>query len=251
MSIVLAEEVALVALIFARIGAALMVLPLFGESYVLSRARLVLALALGLLLAPVLQPHLAPVDAVDGAYVIRVVIEVVHGLFVGSLVRLAVAALSIAGTAVAMQMGFAAANFFNPSEAQQSSVTGNLFTMTAFAALIAVDGHHALLRGLAASYATLPADGTLHVAQMAEAFGRVSGDAIALGLEMAMPITAAALIVYAILGMMNRLVPSLQVIFVALPAQILLGLGVLALTVAGIGHLFLAFTGEITAMLGA
>lgn len=250
MTIVLADEVALLALVFARIGGAMMLLPVFGESYVLARARLVLALALSLLLAPIVAPLMAPVTAVDAAYALRIVVELVHGLFIGALVRLAVAALSIAGTTVAMQMGFAAANFFNPGEAQQSSVSGNLFTITAFAALLAVDGHHALLHGLVASYATLPA-AELHAADMANAFSRVSADAVTLGVRMAMPITAAAVVVYALLGMMNRLVPSLQVVFVALPAQILLGLGLLGLTVAGVVHLFLAFVGELTAGLGA
>ena len=250
MTIVLADEVALVALVFARIGGAVMLLPLFGESYVLARARLTLALALSLLLAPIVAPLMAPVGSIDGSYGFRIVVEVVHGLFIGALVRLAVAALSIAGTMVAMQMGLAAANFFNPGEAQQGSVSSNLFTMTGFAALLAVDGHHALLQGLAASYLTLPA-GELQAAGMAEAFSRASADAVTLGTRMAMPITAAAIVLQVLLGIMNRLVPSLQVIFVALPAQILLGLGILGLSVAGVAHLFLAFVGELTAWLGA
>ncbi len=251
MTIVLADELALLALVFARVGAAVMILPIFGESYVLSRARLMLALALSVLLAPVLAPTLPAVPSIDAAFAGRVGVEVVHGLFLGSFVRLAVVALSIAGGAVAMQMGFAAANFFNPAEAQQSSVTGNLFSIAGFAGLLAVDGHHMMLRGLVASYEALPPSGGLQAADMAAAMARGSADAVALGLQMALPMTAAAVVLYALLGMMNRLVPTLQVIFVALPAQILLGLGILGLTVAGIVQLFVAFVFDLNALLGA
>ncbi|TVQ36128.1 MAG: hypothetical protein EA356_06165 [Geminicoccaceae bacterium] len=251
MTIVLADEVALLGLVFARIGAAVMILPIFGENYVLSRARLILALTLSVLLAPLIAPTLAPVTAVDAAYVGRIVTEIIHGLFLGSFVRLAVVALSIAGGAVAMQMGFAAANFFNPAEAQQSSVTGNLFTIAGFAGLLAVDGHHMMLRGLVASYDALPADGSLAAGDMAAAMARGSADAVALGLQMALPMTAAALVIYALMGMMNRLVPTLQVIFVALPAQLLLGLGLLGLTVAGVVHLFIGFVHDLNLLLGA
>ena len=48
----LAGEVAGVFLVFARVGAALMIVPGFGEHYVLPRLRLALALLLSLILAP-------------------------------------------------------------------------------------------------------------------------------------------------------------------------------------------------------
>lgn len=251
MTIVLADQVAVLTLIFARIGAAVMVLPIFGEGYVLARARLVLALGLSVLLAPLVAPTLPAAPQLDAAYAARVASEVVHGLFLGSFVRLAVMALSVAGGVVAMQMGFAAANFFSPAEAQQSSVTGNLFTVAGFAGLLALDGHHMILRGLVASYDTLPPGIGIHAADMAAAMARGSADAMALALQMAMPMTAAAVIMYALMGMMNRLVPSLQVIFVALPVQLLLGIGLLGLTVGGVVRLFAGFVHDLNLVLGA
>ncbi|MEO1089025.1 MAG: flagellar biosynthetic protein FliR [Pseudomonadota bacterium] len=251
MNLTVADDVMLVTLVFARIGSALMVLPLFGEAYVLSRARLILALTLSLVLTPVLAPTLGSVGAVDGAYAGRVVTEAIHGLFIGSLVRLAIAALSIAGAAIAMQMGFGAANFFNPGEAQQSSATGNLMTIAGLAGLLAIDGHHMMLHGLVASYEALPPTAGLQAADMAAAFARGSADAVVIGVQMAMPMTAVALVLYAILGMMNRLVPTLQVIFVAMPVQIIIGLGLLGITLPAVIERFVAFAIDLTAVLGA
>ncbi len=250
MTLDLAGPLALVVLVFARVGAALMLLPVFGEGYVLARARLVLALMLAVLLAPVLAPSLPAVAAFDARFAGQVVGEVVRGLFIGAFVRLSIAALSVAGTTFAMQMGFAQANFFNPAEAQQSSAPGNLFTAAALVTLVLIDGHHALLDGLVASYASLPPTDPLAVGDMAAAMARGSADAVALGFQMALPMTVASIVLYALLGMMNRLVPTLQVIFVAMSAQILVGLAILGVSLGAVIQLYADFVADLLLRLG-
>ncbi len=251
MNLAVTAEVASILLVFARIGAALMVLPVFGEGYVLARARLVIALALALLLTPVLRASLPPVAGFDAGFAGLVVGEVVHGLFIGSFVRLGIMALSVAGTAFAMQMGFGAANFFNPMAGAQTSVTGNLLTAAGLMTLLALDGHHAMLAGLVASYDALPAGAGIATGDMAAAMARGSADAVVLGVQMAMPITVSAVLLYAVLGMMSRLVPTLQVMFVAMPAQILIGLAVFGLSLGAIVELYARFTADLVLQLGA
>lgn len=250
MSEVVTAELAILALVFARIGAAVMVLPVFGEGYVLSRTRLAIALTLSIVLAPVLRTSLPPFEAFDSAYALILIGEVVHGLFVGSFVRLSIVALSIAGTAISMQMGFAAANFFNPADATQGSAPGNLLTAAGLVTLLLIDGHHGLLMGLVASYEALPPGNPTTAAGMAEAMARGSADAIQLGLQMAMPVTVASIVLYVVLGMMSRLVPTLQVIFVALPAQILMGLAILGLAMGTILEAYAGFVAELLLTLG-
>ena len=251
MNLEVTAEVASVLLVFARIGAALMVLPVFGEGYVLARARLFVALALALMLTPVLRPGLPLISDFDARFAALVVGEVVHGLFIGSFVRLGITALSVAGTAFAMQMGFGAANFFNPNAGAQTAVTGNLLTAAGLMTLLVLDGHHAMLAGLVASYDALPVAGGVATGEMAAAMARGSGDAVILGVQMAMPITIAAVVLYGVLGMMSRLVPTLQVMFVAIPVQILLGLAVLGLSLGAIVEVYARFTADLVTQLGA
>ena len=66
-----------------------------------------------------------------------------------------------------------------------------------------------------------------------------------------MPVTVVSLVMYALLGMMSRLVPTLQVIFVAMPAQILVGLAVLGLTIGVIVERYAAFVADLVHRLGA
>ncbi|MFP4126678.1 MAG: flagellar biosynthetic protein FliR [Alphaproteobacteria bacterium] len=251
MSVAVTAETAAILLVFARLGAALMILPVFGEGYVLARARLVVALALAVLLTPVLRSSLPPVDGFDARFAGLVVGEVVHGLFIGSFVRLGIMALHIAGTAFAMQMGFWAATFFNPMAGAQTPVTGNLLTAAGLMMLLVLDGHHAMLAGLVTSYEVLPPGAGPAAGDMAAGMARGSADAVVLGVQMAMPITVVAVLLYAVLGMMNRLVPSLQVLFVAMPLQILIGLAVLGLSIGGIVEAYARFTADLVVQLGA
>lgn len=250
MNLALGPEIAAIALVFARLGAALMLLPVYGEGYVLARARLLLAVALAVVLTPVIQPTLPAVAAFDARFAGLVVGEVVHGLFIGAFVRLALMALSVAGTTVAMQMGFGMANFFDPAAGVQGSAVGNLFTAAALVALVLTDGHHAVLGGIVASYTALPPGAGAGMTDMAAAMARGSADAVALGLQMALPMTVASVVVYAVLGMMSRLVPTLQVIFVAMPAQIMIGLVVVGLSLGAIIELHGAFVEDLLLRLG-
>jgi flagellar biosynthetic protein FliR len=72
-----------------------------------------------------------------------------------------------------------------------------------------------------------------------------------LGVQMAMPITVAAVVLYAVLGMMSRLVPTLQVMFVAIPLQILVGLAILGLSLGAIVEVYARFTADLVLQLGA
>lgn len=220
-------------LAFARVGTALMIVPVFGERYVLGRQRLVLGLMLSAALAPTLgdlPPQ--PEEPVDLA--LMVAGEVAVGIFIGAVTRLAMAALHVAGTLAAMQSGLSAAAFFDPNEATQGTLPGNLFATTALVVMVASDLHHLLLRALAASYARLPAGAGLPVGDAVKLLATLGDAAIRTGLELAAPLVVASILANVALGVLGRLVPALQLLTLALPLQLLLALGLLLLTLAGV-----------------
>lgn len=218
-----------VLLVFARVGAAIMLLPGFGEHYVLPRLRLLLGLGLSLLLTPVVAPGLPPAPAEPWALALLVAREVAAGLLIGVAARLALAALHVGGSIFAMQAGLSAAAMFDPNEATQGTVPGAFLTVAALALLFAADLHHLLLRALAASYAVLPPGAGLAWADAAELLVRLGQAAMTAGLRIAGPILLAGTIVQLGLGALGRMVPSLQLLFVAMPLQLLLALLILEL----------------------
>lgn len=237
----IADEATGYLLVFARLGSAMMVLPFFGDGHVNSRVRLFIALGLTLGLTPVLAPVLPTIEQGGLRVPFLVVQEVVIGLFIGGFVRLAIAALHIAGGLIAMQMGFAAANFFDANSGAQSSAVSNFLTLTCITAFLAIDGHHGIVAGLAGSYQTFEVGHALPQADAADAFSRGLSGATALAFQIAAPITLMAMLSNVALGVLNRMVPSMHVIFVALPLQIMLGLVLLGVSVGTTTQLFSAF----------
>jgi hypothetical protein len=93
-------------LVFSRVGAMVMLLPAIGDMGVPSRVRLVLALAIAFALTPQVQgsyPAAAPQTTV--ALVIMIAAEVTAGVLVGSMARIIMSALQVAGYLIATQTG--------------------------------------------------------------------------------------------------------------------------------------------------
>ncbi|MDW8370490.1 MAG: flagellar biosynthetic protein FliR [Geminicoccaceae bacterium] len=229
----LANELFAVLLVFARLAAIVMLLPGFGESYVDPRLRLWVSLLTSVLVAQALGDRLPAPPTSLPAWVAVVAGEVVLGLAIGSLVRLALAALHVAGSIVALQSGLAAAAYFDPSEATQGTVPGAFLSILFLVLLFATDGHHVLLGRIVEGYGTLPAGGPLPLGDLVELATRLGSAALATGLAIAAPLLLAAFLANLALGLLARLVPSLQVLFVALPLQLILALAVLAIGLAG------------------
>ena len=242
------EEVFALLLIFVRVGGALMAMPGFAEAYVLIRLRLLLALLLALALAGPLAPELPamPVEPLELGRLLAA--ELVIGLFFGAAARLTFAALHVAGTTIAFQSGLAAAAVFDPNEATQGTLPGNFLTTTALVLLFVTDGHHLLLRALATSYAGLPAGTPPPLDDMAEFLLRTFTAAFSLGVRIAAPLLLVSFLMYLGMGVLNRLMPSFQVFFIALPLQMLITFATLMLVFGG-G--LLAFFAAFDATLGA
>ena len=239
-------------LIFARVGSAFMVMPGIGEPYVLGRCRLLLSLACSLLLAVPLAGDLPPPPAEALAGLRLVGGEIAIGLFLGLAARTLFAALHLAGSVIAFQSGLAAAAIFDPNEATQGTLPGNLLTTTGLVLLFVTDAHHLLLQALAGSYAGLPPSGALPLGDMAELLTRFLDQAFATALKIAAPLLLVSLLAYLVMGVLNRLMPAFQVLFVAMPLQILLTFATLAMSLAG-GLLvfFVLFEGGVEALVFA
>ena len=157
--------------------------------------------------------------------------EVCCGLIIGAIIRLVMLAVHFAGALIAMQSGLATAAFFDPHEATQGTLTGNFLATLALVIIVVADAHLIILEALTASFELLPISQSLDIAALVEVLVRLGGRAIETGLRMAAPIVLFSLLFYLILGVLNRLMPSFQVLFVAMPLQIILSLGILMLSI--------------------
>ncbi|WP_237217680.1 flagellar biosynthetic protein FliR [Falsiroseomonas oryziterrae] len=217
------------ALLFARLGAAAMVLPGLGEQDVPATIRLSLALALVLLLLPVLGPDLPPAPEPGVATARLVLQEVAIGLWLGGLARIIALALAMAGQLVATLIGLQGLLAGDAEMGGQGTVLSRAFALVA-ATLVLASGLYAIaLRALVESYAVLPAGAPLPAGAAAEAMVAAGAASLGLALRLAAPFVIAAVVLNVALGLLARLAPQVQTFFVAVPGQILAGLALLAL----------------------
>ena len=221
-------------LVLARVGSAVMLLPGFGEAEVPMPVRAALAVALTLVMLPVVAPHLPPEPADGLRALLAVVTEVIAGLWLGWLARLLVLALPMAAQIAAGMIGLANVLQPDPALGPQSSALARLFALAAPVAIMAAGLHALPLAALEGSYHVIPPGLALPGGDAAQAVVQAVGTSFALALRLAAPFVVAAIVWNVALGLLAKLVPQLQIYFAAMPAQILGGILLVGLLSAAV-----------------
>ncbi|MEM1138465.1 MAG: flagellar biosynthetic protein FliR [Pseudomonadota bacterium] len=222
--------------VFARIGAMVMVLPGFGETYVNTRIRLALAVLLTLVIQPIIPglPALPPAPLV---LVGDIIPELLIGVALGLFVRVLLFTAQIAGTIISMQVGLAMAMTFDPAQGVQGALLGTFLTLLATVLVFTTGLYQTMLMGLVASYDLAPAGEFLSVRDAAAAFVGFVAQIFRLAMQLAAPFLLFGFVFYVGIGILSKLMPQVQVFFIAIPANLLLGHGILMI---GVGALMLA-----------
>lgn len=234
----IAGQVSAFLLIFMRFGMALMVMPGIGDGFVSPQIRLSFALGMSFVLTPFLAQSLPVLPTQGFAMLILLLSEAFIGLFIGTVMRLMMSALDTTGTVISIQAGFANAQVFNPVTATQGSLAGSLFTILGVTLLFVTNMHHYMLAAVVDSYHAFPATGHFMDAQDAyQTIARIVTLAFKIGVQISMPFLVVGLMVQIGLGVLGRLMPQIQIFFLAMPVQIWLSLVVLTMMLSA-GLLF-------------
>lgn len=211
-------------LVVCRVGAVMMTAPGFSEAFVAPRARLGAALLASWPIALV-APGLPTVPPDQPAILVQ---EIVAELFTGALLgfgaRLLFVAVRIAGQIAGQSM--ALSNIFATpgSGFDAGSVLTTWLSLGALALWFATGLHLLAIDAAAQSFGTIPAGQFADLGPAAEGLARLAGDSFALGVQVGAPFLFLGFIAYLALGLVNRLMASLPVFFVGMPAGILLGI---------------------------
>ena len=208
-----------------------MILPAFGASYVPSRVRLILALAISFAVTPTITgiPDISTNPAIL-AY--QVFAEIVIGLMIGTIVKIISAAIHTAGMIMAMQSGLGQAMMFDPNQSSQGAFFGNFKEVMAIALMFSLNLHHYMIMGVVSSYEVFPPVPDLPLAAFAETASRTVAKSFAIGTQIAAPLIIVGLLINLASGLLARLMPAFQVFFVIMPAQIMLSIFVFMATLS-------------------
>ncbi len=223
-------------LVFARIGAMVMLLPGLGEAEIPVRIKLAIALLLTLVILP-LHRTAYHIDMQSITPLLLLMIhEIVIGIVLGTTARVTLSALQVAGSVIAQQLGLGSAVAIDPNQGQQGVLIGNFLTLLGVTLLFATDSHYLIIAALNDSYAIFSPGEVMPSGDLAALATRAFAAAFKIGAQLAAPFLVFGLVFNIGLGVLARLMPQMQVYFVGVPLSILAG--------------FLIFSFVLVAMMG-
>jgi len=231
-------------LVFARVGAMVMLLPGFGESNIPVRIKLAIALLLTMIILP-LHRNAYHVDLSSmSAMGVLLVHEIIIGIVLGATARVTLAALAVAGSVIAQQLGLGFVTAVDPTQGQQGLLIGNFLTILGMTLLFATDSHHLVISALNESYRIFSPGEAMPTGDIAALATRAFASAFKIGMQLSAPFLVFGLVFNMGLGILARLMPAMQVYFVGTPLAILIGFMIFALVITGMMGTYLNyFTG--------
>jgi flagellar biosynthetic protein FliR len=221
-------------LVFARIGAMVMLMPGIGENVVPPRIRLSFAVLMALLLAPLVSKSIVTVPSSVGAMSGAVLHEVLVGLMIGAVLKLFVSSLTTAGEIISLQTTLSFAQTTNPAGAQTSTAVATFLSMLGLTLIMVTDLHHLFIGAMVKSYDLFPFSRPVPVGDAAELAVRTVADSFKLGLQLSAPVLVFSIVFNLATGLVGRVMPSFQIFFVTSPLSVILGLSLLGLSLGGI-----------------
>jgi flagellar biosynthesis protein FliR len=214
----------------ARVAAMFAALPVFSGAQLPPQMRVGVAVMFSMLTFPIVKNYI-PVETLTPIDLgLIVVAEVILGLLVGFMAQLVFMAAEFAGSIIGYQMGFAAANVFDPSTQQQVALVSQFQGILAILLFLSLNIHHLFLEALVASFEMLP-PGSIDLSSGAiPMMIEVLNHSFVLSLRLVAPILALLLLSSLTLGIMARVFPQLNVFLLSFPLNIGISFIVMGLT---------------------
>lgn len=236
--------------IFARVGSMMMLIPALGEATIPARMRLGFALAMAAVLYPLVSGQIPALSDQLWGVVALVVHEIAVGLILGSIARLAVSGTQTAGTVIAQSAGLAVAQAADPTNGGiQGVLIGSFLGMLGITLIFATDLHHVALSAVHDSYMIMKPNEPLMFGDTAQTVIDTVAGAFVVGVQMSAPFIVFGLVFNLGMGILSRLMPQLQVYFLAMPATVGIGLVLMALLITMMMGLYLTHFEGVLAML--
>ena len=170
--------------------------------------------------------------------------EIFVGLLIGSITKILTSAIHVAGNIIAMQSSLSQASLFDPNMGSQGTVIGGFMEVSALVLIFALDLHHLLIQGIAQTYEIFTPGAPLALADFSESAARAVSKSFAVGVQLSAPLIIVGILLNLASGILARLMPSFQVFFVIMPAQILISIFIFMATFSAIMLYYMEYLGN-------
>ncbi len=219
-------------LILVRVTCFVYLAPFFSMSNTPRRIRVGLSIFITILLYRAV-PHEALEYQTLLGYLIIVMKEAVTGLLIGFGANLCSTVVSFAGHIADMEMGLSMASLLDPATKESSTISGIYYNYMVLLMLFLSGLHSYLLKALAETYILIPVNGAIfRTDELMASMAEFMSNYITIGFRICLPIFAVMIILNAVLGILAKVSPQLNMFAVGIQMKVLVGISILFLSTA-------------------
>ncbi len=229
-------------MVLARTGGLMVSAPFWGGRVVPGLIKAVFSVGISVAIYPLVKTAHLPAGEITGAasllgLLLAVGGEILVGIALGWSAQIFFSGMRLAGQQIETRMGLSLASLIDPQGGAPSALFSVLLELTATLVFLALNGHYLLVRALASSYSFFPLAGakTAVVSVLVSAAAGI----FSIGFQVSAPIMVGLVLSDIVLGIVNRVVPQMNVFVVALPLQFLFGMLLLVFSLPVIGWLLM------------
>lgn len=226
------DELLTYLLIVVRVTCFVYLAPFFNMKNTPNRVKIGLGLCVSYLIYQILLPVEPLVYSNILEYSVLVLKEAMVGLIIGFGANICMAIVSFTGSIIDMETGMAMATLFDPQTNQDTSISGVLYQYAMSLMLIVSGMYQYLLKAIVETYTLIPINGAIfdkdHLLSSMTTF---MGNYLTIGFRICLPVFCAMLLLNAILGIMAKVSPQMNMFAVGIQLKMLVGLAILILAV--------------------
>lgn len=218
-------------LIFTRVSCFVFIAPFFSMNSVPARIRIGISFFTAMLLYQALSPADIIVYGTVMEYALIVMKEAITGLLIGFSATMCTSIVNFAGSVVDMETGLSMVTLLDPTTRENTSITGVFFQYVLMLMMIATGMYRYLFGALADTFTLIPVNGAVfHSDRLLNSMLLFLGEYILIGFRIVLPVFCVILLLNAVLGILAKVAPQMNMFSVGIQLKILTGLGVLFFT---------------------
>ena len=234
-------------IVLTRVSAFMMSAPLFSWVAIPVRIKVAVAFLTSIFFA-MITPAAGSVNSIIQVFLL-LANEVVYGIALGLITTLLYSAVKISGRIAERQMGMAMAEVMDPFTGERAQPIGMTMEILFIMLLLSVNGHHFFLRTIATSFEVFEPGTTPELTVLVKGIISSGSLMLTMALKLAVPTIGVFMVLTVVLGILARIAPEMNILFISFPVRIGLGLIIITYLVPFINNYTVQFAKMLTKLL--
>lgn len=240
-----ADRLQILLLVLVRASGVFLVAPIFSNRALPKLFKVGFIVLLSILLVSAMPDMTMPVSQSLADLALLVMKELLLGILIGTMFTLIFYAVQAASSIAGYQMGLTMANVIDPSTQAMDNPAGQIWSMVALLIFMAINGHHLVLRAFYDSYAAIPAGQVILDGAAGELIIKYSAWVITAAVKLASPLIVTMFLTDLALGVVSRMLPTMNVFILSFGLKIAVGLLAIAVSLPVFNYMLTKMTGYI------